>query len=201
MLADIRKLGDGHNANDPAFQKLRADMLKKYKVERVEDLPINYRGLVAIEGEKKLTDVLNKHAEIRMSTEATQEQAISSFAWFSPALAISVVSRTLAGTDLTHYHRFQREAEQVRYAFVQGLNRAHVEQLSYQDDINRNKDEASWQKARVDASNWGVLDTYQFQPDTISSRINNSFSLVVVLCSWLLMIGIFSYWSARNLRP
>jgi ABC-2 type transport system permease protein len=201
MLADIRKLGDGHNANDPAFQKLRADMLKKYKVERVEDLPINYRGLVAIEGEKKLTDVLNKHAEIRMSTEATQEQAISSFAWFSPALAISVVSRTLAGTDLTHYHRFQREAEQVRYAFVQGLNRAHVEQVSYQDDINRNKDEASWQKARVDASNWGVLDTYQFQPDTISSRINNSFSLVVVLCSWLLMIGIFSYWSARNLRP
>jgi len=201
MLAEIRKLGDGHNANDPAFQKLRADILEKYNVERIEDLPINYRGLVASEGEKKLTDVLNKYADLRMEAEAHQEQVMANYAWFSPALAISFVSRTIAATGLAHYHRFQTEAEQVRYDFVQGLNRAHVEQLSYQDDINRNKDEASWQRARVDATNWQVLDSYQFQAAPFNTRLSNATCLMIVLFSWLFVLFFSLFWSSRTLRP
>lgn len=201
MLAEIRKLGDGHNANDPAFQKLRADMLKKYNVERIEDLPINFRGLVASEGEAKLTDVLNKYADLRMDGEAHQEQVLTDYAWFSPALAVSFVSRALAATDLAHYHRFQKEAEQVRYDFVQGLNRAHVEQLSYQDDINRNKDEESWQRARIDAKNWQVLDRYQFQAAPISTRVDNAAGLIMTLAGWLLVLCASLFWSSRTLRP
>ena len=75
-----------------------------------------------------------------MAAERQQEKIISNFSWLTPVLAIAIASRSIAGTDLAHYHRFQREAEAVRFAFVQGLNRAHVEKLSYQDDINRSKD-------------------------------------------------------------
>lgn len=201
MSADIKKLGDGHNANDPAFQKLRADILKKYNVDNIEDLPVNYRGIVAMDGEKKLTDVLNKYADLRMNAEAQQEQIMTDYAWFTPTLAMAFVSRAIAGTDLANYHRFQREAEQVRYEFVQGLNQAHVDQLDYQDDINRNKDEASWQKARVDASNWQVLQAYQFQPASLSERLSIAEPSMNVLVSWLLLIFISLFWSSRNLRP
>jgi ABC-2 type transport system permease protein len=201
MSADIKKLGDGHNANDPAFQKLRADILKKYNVDNIEDLPVNYRGIVAMDGEKKLTDVLNKYADLRMNAEEQQEQIMTDYAWFTPTLAMAFVSRAIAGTDLANYHRFQREAEQVRYEFVQGLNQAHVDQLDYQDDINRNKDEASWQKARVDASNWQVLQAYQFQPASLSERLSIAEPSMNVLVSWLLLIFISLFWSSRNLRP
>jgi len=198
MLTDLRKLGDGHNANSPAFQQLRADLLEQYNVERVEDLPINYRGVVAMEAEQKLTKVLNDYAEARMSSELRQVKHLTTYAWFTPALAIASASRSIAGTDLAHYHRFQREAESVRYEFVQGLNRAHVEELSYQDDINRNKDEESSMRARVDASNWHVLDAYQFKTATLSKRITNASFPIQILLAWLLVsLGILFWRGGR----
>jgi ABC-2 type transport system permease protein len=200
MLSDLRKLGDGHNANDPAFQKLRADLLKKHKVDRIEDLPINYRGIVAVEAEQKLTEVLNEYADSRMAIEAKQEDIISTYGALTPALAIVFASRSIAATDLAHYHRFQREAESVRFDFVQGLNRAHVEELSYQDDINRNKDEASWLRARVDASNWQVLDQFSFQAASVSQRIENALSSIGMLLAWLVISLVLLLWRAGKIK-
>ena len=201
MLMDLRNLGDGHNASDPAFQKLRAGLLDKYNVERIEDLPINFRGLVAIEAEEKLTKVLNDYAELRMAAESQQEKFLTNFGWLTPSLAIAFISRAVAGTDLTHYHRFQKEAEALRFSFVQGLNRAHAQQLNYQDDINRNKDEASWLRARVDASSWQVLDTYQFQTASLSERLGQAFSSIQILLVWLAVMFSLLFWCGWRIKP
>ena len=123
MNDDLRKLGDGHNASDPAFTKLRADILAKYGVDKVEDLPVNYRGVVASANEEKLTETLNEYAEKRFAREAAQASHLSAYSWLSPYLAISGASRHFAGTDLATHHRFLREAEELRYEFVQGLNK------------------------------------------------------------------------------
>jgi len=114
MQVDIRKAGDSHNADDPAFKKFRADLLEKHKVERIEDLPINYRGKVAMRGEENLTKVLNDYADARMDAERRQEKRLADYAWLTPTLAVTFASRAIAGTDLAHYHRFQREAETLR---------------------------------------------------------------------------------------
>ncbi len=201
MLADSRKVGDGHNANDPALQQLRADLLEKHSVERIEDLPVNFRGIVAMEAEQKLTKVLNDYAASRMAAERRQEKRLIDYGWLTPVLAVAFLSRSIAGTDLAHYHRFQRAAEAVRFAFVQGLNRVHVEKLSYQDDINRNKNEAAWQRARVDASNWQVLDTFQFRTAGISQRIQHASSSIRILLAWLtVMFGIL-FWCGGKIKP
>jgi len=201
MMADKRQLGDGHNANDPAFQQLRADLLKKYQVDKVEDLPINYRGLVAQDGEKKLTEVLNKYAEQRMAGELKQASLLGAQGWLSPALAIAVASRRISGTDLSQYHRFLREAETLRYDFVQDLNRSHAEELSYEDDINRNKDEAGWKKARVAASNWAVLDRFRFEPEHAGVRLAHAASPFTMLLLWLGLAVVALLWSAGRLKP
>lgn len=201
MLSDLRKLGDGHNASDPAFQQLRADMLEKYGVARIEDLPINFRGLVAMEGEQKLTQVLNEYADARMAAELRQENRVADFGWLTPALAIAFVSRSLAGTDLVHYHRFQREAEAVRFAFVQGLNRAHTEKLSYDADINRNKDEASSRRARVDAANWRVLEAFHFQTAGVSQRLMHAAYAIGLLLVWLAVTSGLLFWRGGKIQP
>lgn len=201
MLADLRKLGDSHNINDPAFKKLRADILKKYKVKRIEDLPINFRGIVAMEGEKKLTKVLNDYAHARMDAETRQEQQLASFGWLTPTLAITLASRSITGTDLAHYHRFQQEAEDIRFSFVQGLNRAHAKALSYQADINRNKDDASFKRARVDAANWQVLDAYEFSPSALSKRNATAAPSAGMLLAWLVLALIVLIWCGRRIKP
>ena len=151
--------------------------------------------------EEKLTSVMNDYANSRISAEKQQEDIIAKFGLLTPAIAIAFASRSIAGTDLEHFHRFQREAEAVRYDFIQGLNQAHVDELSYEDDINRNKDEESWQRARVDSSNWQVLEKYQFQTASISERVLSASSSILFLVLWLMVMCVSLVWCTRKLRP
>jgi ABC-2 type transport system permease protein len=126
LRAELRQAGDGHNVNDPAFDRMRAELLRQHGVERVEDLPMNFRGVVAACSEHKLTQVLDTHAERQHAAETLQARALARKGWFTPALAVSAAAQAVAGTDLVHHHRFLEQAEAVRYAFVQGLNRLHA---------------------------------------------------------------------------
>ena len=63
MQAELREVGDGHNAGAPQFMQLRANLLVQYDVERVEDLPVNFRGVVSEVAEADVTEVMNRFAE------------------------------------------------------------------------------------------------------------------------------------------
>ncbi|GLR71502.1 ABC transporter permease [Agaribacter marinus] len=190
VLAELRTLGDGHNANDPAFAKLKASLLEKYNVDKVEDLPVNFRGMVASASEEELTHVLNRFAEQSMQDELAQTQISRYFGWLSPMVAIRSLSMISAGSSIETHHRFLREAEELRYSFVQSLNKVHVEQLSYIDDINRSKGEEAWKKARVSADNWQMIQDFTFETDAAETRLNRSIPSFLQLALWL---GILAF--------
>ncbi len=189
MQAEQRELGDGHNASDPAFAKLRANLLAQYDVEDVADLPINFRGVVAQSSEASLTELMTRYAEERMALELRQSSRAATFGWLSPTMAVSSASRAVAGTDLETHHRFMRETEALRYDFVQGLNRAHAEQLAYSDDINRSRDPDAERRTRVSTENWKVLESFRFEPDPAGVRWGRASSGALPLLVWL---GVFT---------
>ena len=201
MNDDLRKLGDGHNAADPAFEQLKANLLAEYDVDSVDELPVNFRGVVASKSEADLTDTLNQYAEYRMQRERAQAAHLSAYGWISPYLAIGGASRNLAGTDLATHHRFLREAEALRYDFVQGLNNAHIEKLSYADDMNRNNGDEGGRRARVDAKNWDVLSDFRFTPDTAQTRVDRAKSKLIALILWLVALVGLGLTTARRLTP
>ena len=201
MQADLREVGDGHNAGAPQFRQLQANLLAQYEVDRVEDLPVNFRGIVAEVAEADLTEVMNRYAEERMALESRQARFAEAFGWLSPVVAVSAGSRALAGTDLATHHRFLREAEAVRFDFVQGLNRVHVEQLTYTDDINRSIDEASQRATRMSAENWNVLDEFAFQPASVDERFARASAPFAMLLAWLLLLSGGGLVAAKRLRP
>lgn len=201
MLTDLRKLGDGHNANDPAFAQLRADLLVKHGVERVEDLPVNLRGVVAQVSEKKLTETLNTYAQTQMAAENRQATVLARFGWFTPLLAVADASRAVSGTDLAHHHRFLREAEALRYAFVQGLNQVHAERLAYADDIKRSSDPQAERRTRVDAATWHLLGRFRFQPDAASNRIQQAQPQWLMLGLWCTVLLVAGWWASGRLKP
>lgn len=201
MDDDLRKLGNGHNAADPAYDNLKASLLAEHNVETVEELPINFRGLVSFNNEISRSETLNEYAENRMERERAQAAHLSAYGWISPYLAIGGASRNLAGTDLETHHRFLREAESLRYEFVQGLNKAHVEKLSYVDDINRNKSEEGSRRARVESANWAVLNDFRFIPDTAKTRLNRATSMLMALLLWFVALIGLGLVAARRLAP
>lgn len=185
VLEELRKLGDGHNAADPAFEKLKKNLLTKYNVDKVEDLPINFRGTVAKYSEKKLTDVLNVFAEKRMEEELSQAQTARQFGWLSPTTAIRSFSMLIAGTSIETHHRFLREAEQLRFDFVQSLNQIHQDKLSYAADMNRHNDDKG---ARLNAANWQLLSSFSFQPATAQIRLTSSWPYALQLLFWMFVV-------------
>ena len=201
LNAALRRLGDSHNANDPNFANLRAQILAQYDVDRVEDLPINFRGLVAYEGEAQTTEVLNQFADEHMDTELRQSAVVGRFGLLSPTVAIRRLSMIVAGTDLENHHRFLRAAEQHRFEFVQGLNKLHVERLSYEDDINRSVDEARNQRARVSADNWALLPEFNFAAAAAGERAERAAPSAAVLLLWFALAGGLLLRSARKVAP
>ncbi len=201
MQAELRAVGDGHNADAPSFRQLRANLLAQYDVTRLEDLPVNFRGIVAQAAEAGLTEVMNRHAQARMALEASQARLAASFGWLSPVISVSAGSRALAGTDLATHHRFLREVEAVRFDFVQGLNRVHIEQLAYSDDINRNLDRQASRRTRMSADNWTLLDEFSFKPAAVSERIARAGAPAAMLLAWLLALTVIGMFAARRMRP
>ncbi len=200
MLAEQRKLGDGHNAADPAFAALEKQVLEQYGVEHVEQLPMNWRGVVAGYSEKKLTDVMNAFAEDRMGREAQQSRIVTLFGLASPTLAVGAASRTLAGTDLATHHRFLRESEGLRFDFVQGLNDLHANELTYADDAARSSDPEAEQRTRVNADAWRLLDSFRFAPDAASARAARAVLPLAMLLGWLVVLCGVILLGARRLR-
>ncbi|MBH0077066.1 DUF3526 domain-containing protein [Pseudoalteromonas sp. SWYJ118] len=188
VKAQLRKLGDGHNANDPAFMQFKQSLLKKYNVKSIDELPVNFRGLVASESEAKLTNVLNKFAEQRMQAELKQTKVSRYFGWVSPMVAIRSLSMIVVGTSIETHHRFLRETEQLRFDFVQGLNKVHVEKLSYQDDMNRNTSTEATKQARVSAQNWQVLQNFTFNVDSAQVRAQRSIPAFLQLFIWIAVL-------------
>ncbi|WP_282114659.1 ABC transporter permease [Pseudoalteromonas arctica] len=188
VKAQLRKLGDGHNANDPAFMQFKQSLLKKYNVKSIDELPVNFRGLVASESEAKLTNVLNKFAQQRMQAELKQTKVSRYFGWVSPMVAIRSLSMIVVGTSIETHHRFLRETEQLRFDFVQGLNKVHVEKLSYQDDMNRNTSTEATKQASVSAQNWQVLQNFTFNVDSAQVRAQRSIPAFLQLFIWIAVL-------------
>jgi len=201
MLTEVRDLSDGHDVDDTVYDNLHASLLEEHGVDRVEDLEVNIRGILAGMAEAKLTETMNVYAERRMEAEMRQADLLGGYGWLTPALAVAIASRTLSGTDLDHYHRFLRQAEDLRFEFVQGLNRAHAEELSYVDDINRNRDEESWMRARIGASNWQVIDEFRYEPASASVRLASAGSSVSMLVAWLAVLSGMLVWAGGRLKP
>lgn len=201
MLAEARRLGDGHDAHDPAFAQLRADLLARHGVQRVEDLPVNLRGVVAQVSEQRLTQTLNAHAQVQMAAETRLAEVLAQHGWFTPLLAVAEASRAVAGTDLAHHHRFLREAEALRYSFVQGLNRLHAEKLAYTDDVRRSGDALAEERTRVDAANWQLLQRFRFEPEAAGPRVARAAPQWLMLLVWCAALFGATAWAAGRLQP
>ena len=198
LIEAMRAVGDGHNAADPAFEGLRAEVMNQYGVDQVEDLPVNMRGIIAEAAEASLTDVLNEFADKRMKEETEQAEVLRRGAFLSPMIAIRNLSMQASGSDLSNHHRFEREAEKARFDFVQDLNRAHVTELSYVDDINRSNDESSSRRARISADNWRVLQSFDFGPGPAAERVRAATPGFLLLLIWGAGAALFSYNGVRN---
>jgi ABC-2 type transport system permease protein len=199
MQAELRTLGDSHDANDPFFAAFRARTLAQYGVERVEDLPVNFRGLVSAEGEALTARLFDEYATRTAAVQRAQVAWLERLGAASPAVAVRRVSLAAAGTDLENHLRFLAQAEAHRLDFVQRLNRLHAESVAFADDARRNRDADAERRTRVASRHWAELPDFAYTPAPAAERSARARGPLGALALWALAALALLAFAARRL--
>lgn len=187
---DLRRIGDSHDPDDPHFNAFKADVLRRYGVETVEQLPFNYRGLLAMEGERLTSGLFDAYARAQFKGEREQGNIVAAFGLLSPTIALRSLSMALAGTDLEAHRRFLQQAEAYRYAIVQQLNQLQAEAVTYADDGSRNSDPEAGRRVRIDPRHWHDIPDFAYRGPSLHERLMAAGLSAAVLLVWALLVGL-----------
>jgi ABC-2 type transport system permease protein len=177
---ELRSLGDSHDENDPYFESFKQKTLARYGVTRIEDLPVNYKGLLAVEGERMTSELFDRYATRSFEILERQASTLDAFAFVSPLPAIRRLSMTSAQTDLRAHRRFVEQAERYRFDLVQRLNRLQAEAVTFADDTGR---------ARIDAKHWHEIPDFKFIPEPSSETLRRALPALAMLLAWAIVLA------------
>ncbi|MBB3834659.1 ABC-2 type transport system permease protein [Xanthomonas arboricola] len=181
---DLRTLGDSHNPDDPHFAQFKQQMLRRYGVQRVEDLPVNYKGLLALEGERLSASLFERYAARDARIQQDQNLLVRSFAVLSPTVALREVSMALARTDLRAHAHFLAQAERYRYTLVQQLNQLQADAVRMADDTAQ--DAGADRRKRISAAHWQAIPVFAFVPASNDEVIGAARIPLGLIGAWLL---------------
>lgn len=196
---DLRNMGDSHNPDDPYFNAFKARTLKQFGVEKVEDLPVNYRGLLAMEGEKLTSKLFDDYAARQFAAHRAQSGQTDLAGILSPAIALRRLSMAASGTDLEGHRRFLTQAEAYRFAIVQQLNALQANVITYADDGNRNKDPEAARRVRIDPKNWQEVPDFSYRAASTAEKLKSALPGLLILFGWLVALGLGLRMATRRL--
>jgi ABC-2 type transport system permease protein len=193
---ELRAMGDSHDENDPYFVAFKQKTLERYGVTRVEDLPVNYKGLLAVEGERMTSELFDRHATRSFEILERQTKTLDAFAFVSPLPAIRRLSMAAAQTDLRAHRRFVEQAERYRYDFVQRLNRLQAEAVTFADDTGRVNDPVLEKRTRIAAGHWHEIPDFQFAAEEPKETLRHTLRALLILFVWsiALLAGLLILW-------
>jgi ABC-2 type transport system permease protein len=186
----LAKIGDSHNENDPYFAEFRKRTLAQYGVSRIEDLPVNYGGLVMLEGERLTSEIHARELARQTDSHDAQNRMVARLMWLAPSLAAATASRSLAGTDSDHHRDFVAAAEARRFAMVQALNRLHADKIRYEND----------RMQRLDAKIWRDIPRDDYSMPPLQFAMARLVPAVQALGVWLLLSLLGLLWCAKRLE-
>lgn len=176
ILADVSKEGDSHNPDDPHFASLKAGTLKKYGVDSISQLPVNYGALVMQEGENITSGIFNKHLDRLIDTYKSQNAVCSFLGFADPYLSIRNLSMSLSGTDFDTFTAFQKQTEKYRFEKTKTLNDIHLTQIKFKGDNQQ----------KVSAKNWQRQPDFSFRPVPVARNLAASAYSLAALLVWVI---------------
>ncbi|KQY80975.1 DUF3526 domain-containing protein [Pelomonas sp. Root1444] len=192
IARDLAQIGDSHDPDDPYFNGFRQQVLAQYGVSRVEDLPVNYKGLLGMEGERLTARLFEQYATAAFDLQQAQVQQLDLWALLGPVIALQRLSMALSGTDLHSYRRFMEAAERHRYQFVQALNRLQADKLSYAGD-------RSSRDSRIGHEHWQGIAEFRLEPEPPREALRRALPAAGVLLGWVVAALALLGWAARRL--
>jgi ABC-2 type transport system permease protein len=182
---------NGLDGNEPAEKRtaaLRERLLAQYRVSRVEDLPVNFRGLALQEGEEYGNRVFDRYFTELWETFRRQEQVHYTAAVAAPVLAVRALSMGFAGTDFSQHLHFARAAEDHRRLIQREMNLDLAYNAKGGGEYLRGAD--LWEK----------VPDFHYHAPAVSWVLSRQTFNFVLLAAWCLAAGACAWAAVRSLR-
>ena len=179
---------DGHNSSDERAMKIEKEMLLKYKVDSVQQLPFNFEGFIMQQSEDYTSKVYDHYFDDIFQSLKNQKKVQSWVAAFSPFIAVRNVSMAGCNASLESEIDFQVQAENYRRGFVQNMNNDMKDKSAY----------GTFDTYRVDKNKYGEIKDLQVANRPLTWEI----PLVLVETIWLLVwatgLLLLMLWSSKK---
>ncbi|MDT0678538.1 ABC transporter permease [Autumnicola musiva] len=174
---EVAKGIDGHNSKDERAETLKQELFKQYGVNSLEELPVNFDGIVMAAGEKHSSKVYEEHFDELTETFENQNRISEYAGFFNPYLAVRNLSMGISGSDFNHYIHFLKEAEEYRYNQSQKLNYIQATQLGYGD-----------KETRLSSDTWKEFQAFSYETPPARWALQNHLVSIAALFVWLIAV-------------
>ena len=171
----LNEVGDSHRPDDPFFRSLREEYLERYQVGAVEDLPVNWRGVLSRESEELTSRVFEDHRQELVEGHLRQNGVLAWSGFLSPYLAARDLSMGIAGSGPEATEAFLAQAEAHRYTIIQRLNELHIREIRFQND----------RAQRLSREHWGEFPVFETEPPPLGGVLGNRPVSLAALGLWI----------------
>ena len=171
----LNEVGDSHRPDDPFFRSLREEYLERYQVAAVEDLPVNWRGVLSRESEALTSRVFEDHRQELVAGHLRQNGVMAWSGFLSPYLAARDLSMGIAGSGPETMEAFQAQAEAHRYTIIQRLNELHIHEIRNQND----------RAQRLSREEWGQFPVFETEAPPLGGALADRRVSLAALGLWI----------------
>lgn len=171
-----RAIRNGIDGNDPAAtrqKRLEEEVLKKYKVDKLEALPVNFNGIRLQEGENYANVVFDRAYGELWDVFARQDSVRRLLGIVTPGLAVRALSMGFAGTDFPHHAHFAKAAEEYRRMIQRVMN----------DDLVRNAGNTAPYLAGEEL--WKKVPAFDYEMPGAGWVLSRQWEGIAILLVWL----------------
>jgi ABC-2 type transport system permease protein len=182
------QMKSGHDAFGKDAKAFEAEVMARYKVSRLDDLPVNIDGLRLEAAEQHGNAVFDKAWGELAATYDRQRQIMRLAGLISPLVPLQNISMALAGTDGGQQLDFQSRAEAHRRSIISTLNM----------DMARKAGAAGFDY-KADPSLWRAIPDFAWQPQPLAQRLTGVGADLALLALWALLAIAGLRWAGRRL--
>jgi ABC-2 type transport system permease protein len=165
---------------------LKARLLAEYKVDKIENLPVNYTGILLHEGEEHGNEVYDRHYGRLWDLFEQQNRFQQQAALVAPLMAVRSVSMGLSGTDFAHFRDFSLAAEKYRRMFIAIMN----------EDIKNSPNTGAPHMG--DDTLWAKVPAFEYSTPPVAAVLNQQAWSLALLALWAAATAALAAWAATR---
>ncbi len=181
-------MGPAHSSDRALARKER--ILKQYGVTRIEDLPIDWRGISLQEEEELNHPIFERHFGRLFDVYRAQDLVLQGAGFVSPLLAAQTLSHALTGTDFEHHRRFVFAAEEHRRV-IQKLMNQEVTLHDREDRPNHLSGHEVWAK----------VPEFRYVGPALFEALSRCIAAGIVLALWVTATSWVASSFVRRMEP